>query len=84
MGELRNLTGQHSGACDIIVTTPNEWTGDWTLQVPARMDIWMSAVFREFGNWKLRPKLWGKSAAVVAEAHPVTSSRRRDYMMPVL
>ena len=33
---------------------------------------------REFGNWKLRPKLAGKSAAVVAEAHPVTSSRRRD------
>ena len=30
------------------------------------------------------PKLRGKSAAVVAEAHPVTSSRRRDSMMPVV
>jgi len=29
------------------------------------------------------PKLRGKSVAVVAEAHPVTSSRRRDSMMPV-
>ena len=33
-----------------------------------------------FWDWKLRPNM---SVAVVAEAHPVTSSGRRDYMMPV-